>query len=212
MLNDGQEIALGGADKGLIVVLSAPAGTGKTTLVRRLIQEFPNVVPGCSYTTRQPRANETNGVDYNFVTEQEFKQRIEDGDFLEHVQLYGFHYGTSRSWVQAQCDAGKRVVLVIDTQGALQLRKCKERKIRAAFIFVAPPSMEELHRRLMKRKTESPEVIAQRLALARKEVEARVHYDYLIVNDDLDVAYDALKSIIIAEEHRIVQLPNIGAS
>lgn len=197
MLNKKRMKVLGNGEKGRMFVLSAPAGTGKTTLVQRLVSEFSCVEMSVSFTTRQPREGEVDGVHYNFVTDQEFKRKIAAGDFLEYVQLYGFYYGTSREWVRSRLESGQHVMLVIDTQGAMLLRDQTD----AAYIFVAPPSLEELESRLTKRQTESPEVIAERLEWAKHEMEAGLHYDYYIVNDDLDVAYDVLRSILIAEEH-----------
>lgn len=184
--------------KGFLFILSAPAGTGKTTLVEMLTKEFPNVVASVSFTTRQPRPNEVEGVHYHFISKEEFLQRIADGEFLEHVELYGDYYGTSRLWVESQLVQGKHVILVIDTQGAELLKSSK-----AITIFIAPPSIEELERRLRLRQTETKETIEKRLLWAKKEMDAQKNYDYLIINDDLANAYQALRSILIAEEHRI---------
>lgn len=190
---------LGNLDRGLLFILSAPAGTGKTTLVQLLTRDFPCVVASISYTTRQPRPGEVNGIHYNFITREEFLKRIQAGEFLEHVELYGDFYGTSRLWVEDQLAQRKHVILVIDTQGAELLKD----KIPAVTIFIAPPSVEELERRLRLRQTESDDVIEKRLFWAKKEMEAQNNYEYLIVNDDLSSAYQALRSILIAEEHRI---------
>lgn len=190
---------LGNLKSGLVFILSAPAGTGKTTLVQKLEQEFPCVVAGVSYTTRLPRQGEVSGVHYHFLTKADFLQRAAEGEFLEYVQLYGDYYGTSRLWVEEQLSKGKHVVLTIDTQGALQLKG----KLKASYIFVTPPSFEELEKRLKSRKTEAQEVIEKRLAWAAQEMLAKTAYDYLVVNDDLETAYQALRSIVIAEEHRL---------
>lgn len=190
---------LGNLDKGLLFILSAPAGTGKTTLVQLLTRDFTCVVASISYTTRKPRPGEVDGIHYYFISKEEFIQRINAGEFLEHVELYGDYYGTSSVWVEEQLAQKKHVILVIDTQGAKLLKN----KVDAVSIFVAPPSVEELERRLKLRKTESPEVIEKRLSWAKKELEAQSSYDYLIINDDLSHAYQALRSILIAEEHRI---------
>jgi guanylate kinase len=190
---------LGNHKRGVAFVVSAPAGTGKTTLVNRLVDEFDCVVQSISYTTRKPRAGEVQGRDYQFVSEEEFKDRIAAGDFLEYVELYGCHYGTSKEWVLDQLEKGNHVVLVIDTQGAKSLRG----RFPAVFIFISPPSMEELRRRLAQRRTESEDVIQRRLAWAKIEMEAGQAYDYILVNDDLDTAYQVLRSIFIAEEHRL---------
>lgn len=190
---------LGNLKYGLVFILSAPAGTGKTTLVQKLEQEFPCVVAGISYTTRLPRQGEVSGVHYHFLTKADFLQRAADGEFLEYVQLYGDYYGTSRLWVEEQLSKGKHVVLTIDTQGALQLKG----KLKASYIFVTPPSFEELEKRLKSRKTEAQEVIEKRLAWATQEMMAKASYEYLVVNDDLETAYQVLRSIVIAEEHRL---------
>lgn len=183
------------SQKGHLFIISAPAGTGKTTLVQMLTDKFPQVVRSVTCTTRAPRPGEVNGKDYYFLTEEEFQKKIKAGDFLEYATIYGYHYGTSKSLVEKDLKAGKDVILVIDTQGALHLKG----KVDATFIFISPPSFDELKKRLLKRRTESPEVIEKRLAWARRELEMISHYDYHIVNDDLSVAFEALKNIIIAE-------------
>ncbi len=190
---------LGNLEKGLLFILSAPAGTGKTTLVQLLSRDFPCVVASISFTTRKPRPGEVDGIHYYFISREEFIERANAGEFLEYVELYGDLYGTSNVWVEDQLAKKNHVVLVIDTQGAKLLKN----KIQAISIFVAPPSVEELERRLKLRQTESSEVIEKRLLWAKKELEAQNNYDYLIVNDDLSHAYQALRSILIAEEHRI---------
>lgn len=190
---------LGNRKRGLIFILSAPAGTGKTTLVQLLTRDFSSVVASISYTTRHPRPGEVDGIHYYFLTQEEFIKRMEAGEFLEHVKLYGDYYGTSKIWVEDQLAQGKHVILVIDTQGAALLKG----KIEATSIFVAPPSIEELGRRLKARQTENEEVIERRLFWAKKEMAAQGKYDYLIINDDLSSAYQVLRSILIAEEHRI---------
>lgn len=185
--------------KGTLFVISAPAGTGKTTLVRMLLEEFHHrVVESVSYTTRFPRPNEVPGRDYHFISAEEFQKKISEGEFLEYAQVFGNYYGTSRKAVEAQQEKGKHVVLVIDTQGALQLKD----KLEAVFIFISPPSLEELKARLHRRKSESDEAIDHRLSWAEKEMALSGHYSYHIVNDNLKVAYDALRSILIAEEHK----------
>lgn len=189
--------------RGLVFILSAPAGTGKTTLIGMLTQEFPHVVMSISLTTRQPRSGEVNGVDYHFISKEEFKRRFDGGELLESVELYGNHYGTSRLLLDALIAQGKHVFLVIDTQGALLLKQQKSDDFHPISIFIRPPSLEELEQRLQRRHTESPEVIKKRLAWAKQELEAERHYDYSIVNQELPAAYQALRSILIAEEHRI---------
>jgi guanylate kinase len=185
-------------DKGLLFVLSAPAGTGKTTLVNMLTNEFDCIEPSISYTSRQPRDGEVNGVSYHFISPEEFEQKIEKGDFLEYVKLYDHYYGTSREWVEKTLAKGKHVFLVIDTQGGLFLKG----KFPAIYIFLMPPSVEELKNRLEKRMTEDEDTIEKRLSIVQEEMERGSHYDYHIINDDLNTAYQVLRSIVIAEEHR----------
>lgn len=198
-MSKGTPNVLGNLKKGLLFILSAPAGTGKTTLMQLLLRDFPCVVASISYTTRQPRLGEVDGIHYFFITKEEFVKRIDEDEFLEFVELYGDYYGTSRVWVEGQLCRGKHVVLVIDTQGAKLLKG----KVDIVSIFVAPPSIEELERRLKYRQTESQEMIEKRLDWAKKEMEAQNLYDYLIVNEDLSCANQVLRSILIAEEHRI---------
>lgn len=192
---------LGNLNTGLAFVVSAPAGTGKTTLVNMLTKEFPCVVESISFTTRPKRQGEIQGVHYNFVSKEEFERKIAQKEFLEYVELYGFYYGTSYKFIREQQKGGKHVVLVIDTQGALQLMG----KFPAAFIFLKPPSLDVLKERLKQRRTETPEVIEERLKWAMKEMESAKEYDYCIINDELATAYQALRSILIAEEHRVVK-------
>ena len=190
---------LGNLSYGLVFVVSAPAGTGKTTLVKMLTKEFDCVKMSISSTTRLPRSHEVDGVDYHFLTEAQFNEKIAADEFLEHVQLFTYQYGTAVADLERMRVKGQHVVLVIDTQGALQLMK----KLDAVFIFLLPPSDEELARRLIGRGTEPKEIIVERLQRASKEMELVAHYDYSIVNDDLATAYQALRSIVIAEEHKI---------
>lgn len=190
---------LGNQAQGKLFVVSAPAGTGKTTLVSMLKKEFSCVVQSISFTTREKRNGEVDGVHYRFITKDEFEQRIGNGDFLEYVTLYGNYYGTSKSWVDEHLKQGKHVVLVIDTQGVLLLKN----KLPLKTIFIMPPSLDELRRRLTQRKTEVSSVIDQRVEWAKEEVTKIGEYDYVIPNEDVAVAYDILRSIFIAEEHRL---------
>lgn len=198
MLNKQMDPLLGTHEKGLIFVVSAPAGTGKTTLVDMLVKEFPSVLANVSYTTRLPREGEIEGVHYHFITESEFARKLAAADFLESVKLYDVSYGSSRGWVEEQTGKGFHVILVIDTQGALHLKEF----LNAVYIFINPPSLEVLKDRLIKRQTESSEMLEKRLAWAAQELQAARHYDYQITNDDLAIAYQVLRSILIAECHR----------
>jgi guanylate kinase len=185
--------------RGKAFILSAPAGTGKTTLVHRLVDSCPNTVKNISYTTRKPRENEKDGVDYHFISFQEFERKINKGQFLEYAEVFGHFYGTSHESIEKLLGQGKNVMLVIDTQGALALRP----SFKGVYIFMSPPSMEELERRLDQRQTECEESLKKRLNWAHNEMECAVHYDYHIVNQDLDETYSILKSIILAEKFRI---------
>jgi guanylate kinase len=194
---------IGNLERGLVFIVSAPAGTGKTTLVRMLTEEFECVVESVSCTTRVPRHGEIPEKDYHFLSLDQFKERIEKLDFLEFAEVFGNLYGTSKEYVQSQQEKGKHVVLVIDTQGAMKLQ---DEGFPAIFIFLSPPSIEELRQRLLKRKTEDEQTLNQRLSWATKEMSLSSRYDYLIVNQDLDVAYQVLRSIVIAEEHKTKNL------
>lgn len=191
---------LGNLPRGLVFIISAPAGTGKTTLVRMLLNEFGCVAESVSCTTRQIRPGEAPGVDYCFLTDAEFEAKKAEGDFLECAEVFGHQYGTSREYVMKSQNAGKHVFLVIDTQGAMQLKK---EEFSAVYVFLSPPSLEELKQRLCKRQTENPETIEKRLSWAEEEMEMARYYDYHIINDNLENAYTILRSIVIAEEHRV---------
>lgn len=191
-------VLLGNASKSLIWIVSAPAGAGKTTLVHMLSRDFPEISINISYTTRKPRLGEVHGKDYFFVSDSEFKNKIDNDDFLEYVNLYGAFYGTCKKWLQEQQDLGKHVILVIDVQGKLAL----EKKISCITIFIQPPSLQVLQKRLTERKTETLEKLNERIEWAEKELEAVETYDYQIINEELATAYRVLKSIVVAECHR----------
>lgn len=191
---------LGNLSRGLLFVVSAPAGTGKTTLVRLLTKEFDCVVESISCTTRPPRVGEEEGKDYYFLTKEVFNDKKDKGDFLESAEVFGHLYGTSKALVEEKRNEGKHVVLVIDTQGAEFLQSIN---LDAIYIFIAPPDLQTLETRLLKRQTEDEEERMKRLSWACKEMGISSLYDFLIVNSDLQVAYGVLKSILIAEEHRI---------
>ncbi len=196
-------------EKGLLVVISAPSGTGKTTLCHMLLEEFENMEFSVSYTTRIPREGEINGRDYFFVDRETFERMIEEGDFLEWAEVYGNLYGTSKSQVIKAIESGKDVLLDIDVQGALQV---KNNFPEAVLIFILPPSLKELEKRLRKRGTDSGEAIERRLRIAREEIRKSIYYDYLVVNDVLEVAFNKLKSIITAEKCRTERvIPQIEA-
>ncbi|WP_163329217.1 guanylate kinase [Desulfurobacterium thermolithotrophum] len=189
--------------KGLLIVISAPSGTGKTTLSHKLLETFPSMEFSISYTTRKPRKGEVNGRDYFFVDKETFKSMIKEGDFLEWAEVYGNLYGTSKSQVMKALEKGKDILLDIDTQGALQVKKNFP---EAVLIFILPPSLRELERRLRKRGTDDEETIKKRLRIAREEIKKAFFYDYLLINDDLEVAFEKLRSIITAEKCQVKRL------
>jgi len=180
--------------KGAALVVCAPSGTGKTTLVRRLAGEFPNFAYSVSYTTRKPRQGEVNGRDYHFVDRAEFDGLVERNFFAEWAEVHGQRYGTPLQPVLDSLEAGKDVLFDIDVQGAAQLRD----KIPAVHVFILPPSREELRRRLVGRGLDSAEVVETRMANAAGEIARAGDFDAWIVNDDLDLAYDMLRSLFLA--------------
>ncbi len=185
---------------GLLLVLSAPSGAGKTTLARRLEAEFPKARFSISYTTREPRGQEKDGVDYHFIDHKTFLQMVDRGDFVEYAPVHDNYYGTGRQLVDEVFATRGIAVFDIDVQGGL---KIKSKFPDAVLVFILPPSMEELERRLRGRGTDKEETIAKRLLAARSEIEKGTEsYDYLIVNDDLDQAYTELKAIVISEQAR----------
>lgn len=187
---------------GNLLIVSAPSGAGKTTLVRALLERDPQVVYSVSCTTRAPRTGERDGVDYLFLGEAEFCRRIDAGEFLEHAEVHGHRYGTLRSWITAQRVADRDVVLDIDTQGAAQVRALIP---EAVSILILPPSLAELETRLRARGTDADAVIERRLAAARAEVAHAGEYDYAIINKDLDAAVDDLVAVVRASRLRLAR-------
>jgi guanylate kinase len=185
---------------GIVFVLSAPSGAGKTSLSKRIVAEMPDVVQVVTCTTRAPRPGEQDGREYHFLSRQTFEQRVAAGDFLEWAQFNGQLYGTLRQSVEAATAAGQDVLLVIDVQGAAHHRSTG---LDAVFVFVLPPSWEVLAQRLQARGSESTSTQAQRLVVARQEVAHYTAYDYVVINDQLDDAVETLQAIIRAEHHRI---------
>ena len=186
--------------RGLLFVVSAPSGTGKTTVVERLVQVVPDLAMSRSYTSRAARAGELNGVDYNFITRARFEQMAAAGAFLEWADVFGNLYGTCAADAEAELDAGRDLVLVIDVQGARQVRsRCPD----TVGAFVLPPSFDTLEQRLRNRSMDSEEAMQRRLRTARAEVAAFTEYDYVIVNDELDTCVDRLRAIVVAERARL---------
>ncbi|WP_218644588.1 guanylate kinase [Thiomicrorhabdus cannonii] len=180
---------------GSLYIVSAPSGAGKTSLVGKLIELDSHIKVSVSSTTRPMRPGEENGVNYHFLSIEQFKQKISEGDFLEHAQVFDNFYGTSRSTVEEQLKAGKDVILEIDWQGAQQVRKLIPEAIS---IFILPPSLEELSRRLNNRGTDSEEVIARRMRDAVSEMSHYDEFDYIVINNHFDTALKQLHSIFLA--------------
>ncbi len=183
--------------KGTLFVVSAPSGAGKTTLCRKLLKKIPGLRLSVSYTTRQPRKGETNNVDYTFISKERFLKMIDKGEFAEWASVHGNLYGTSVTRLKKLNREGYDIILDIDTHGAMQLKKNYP---DARFIFILPPSIEILRERLLNRKTDSKDVVAQRIDNARAEIAYYKEYDYLVVNDSLDKAYRELESILISSK------------
>ena len=185
---------------GLLFIVSAPSGTGKTTLVERLVQVVPNLTMSRSYTSRPARPGEQSGVDYNFISRERFEAMVRQGAFLEWADVFGHFYGTSKADTDALLGAGQDVVLVIDVQGARQVRS---RGIPNVGVFVLPPSAATLEQRLRGRSKDSEDQIARRLHVACREVDEYSQYDYVVINDELDGAVERLASIVWAERSRV---------
>ena len=185
--------------RGLLFVVSAPSGTGKTTIVERLVQVVPELRMSRSYTSRPARAGECDGVDYNFITRVQFEEMIGSQGFLEWADVFGNLYGTGAADAEAELAKGCDLVLVIDVQGARQVR---ERRKETIGIFVLPPSFSVLEHRLRGRSKDSEEAIRRRLVTARREIDAVEAYDYVVVNDELDTCVDRLRAIVLAERAR----------
>jgi len=194
--------------EGILFVISAPSGAGKTTLCKEIIDFFPSLRHSVSYTTRQRRSGETDGVDYHFVSRSDFDEMIAQGAFAEWAEVHGNRYGTAVETLERYRSEGHDVLLDIDCQGARQL---KASRAQGVFIFILPPSLDELQRRLNGRNTDAPEVIARRIANARNEIREAVWYDYLVVNEDLQQALAELKSVVIAESCRTARRQNVIA-
>ncbi|KAA9219957.1 MULTISPECIES: guanylate kinase [Aerococcus] len=189
--------------KGLLVVLSGPSGVGKGTVRKALFetdQEKNQFFYSVSATTRQPREGEVDGKDYFFVSREEFEKMIEDEKLLEYAEYVGNFYGTPLDYIDKMTNAGKDVFLEIEVQGALQV---KRRMPDGVFIFLAPPNLRELESRIVNRGTDSPEVIAERMDKARTELQLMTQYDYVVENDDVDLAVKRIQTIIKAEHLKV---------
>jgi len=189
--------------RGLLFIVSAPSGAGKTTLVERLVEQTPRLRMSRSYTSRRARDGERDGVDYNFVARDRFEHMVSADEFLEWADVFGNLYGTAAADTERLLDAGHDVVLVIDVQGA---RKLRARGVPACAVFVMPPSFAVLEQRLRGRSKDCEEDIQRRLQVAREEVAAFTEYDFVVVNDELTAAVDRLRAIVVAERSRLPRM------
>ena len=184
----------------MLVIVSAPSGTGKTTLVERLVKTTSRLKMSRSYTSRPPRADEVDGVDYNFVSRSQFEQMAAAGEFLEWADVFGNLYGTAATDTARCMESGDDVVLVIDVQGA---RKVRSRGLPYVGIFVLPPSYQVLEQRLRGRSKDSEDAIRQRLQVARDEISAYKEYDYVVINDEFEPCVERMRAIVMAERTRL---------
>ena len=180
---------------GNLFVVVAPSGAGKTTLVTELLKREPNIKLSMSYTTRKPREGEVDGVDYHFVAREKFEKMIEAGEFLEYANVYGNYYGTSKRWIEAELSGDHDVLLEIDWQGAKQLRLLFPHMVG---IFILPPSLAELRKRLVSRGKDSREAIERRMASAREEISHVLEFEYIIVNERFEAALSDLNAVVRA--------------
>ncbi len=194
-------------NQGLLIVVSGPSGSGKSTLDQMLIDRRKNIVMSISDTTRKIRGEEVNGVDYNFISNEEFQNNIKNNKYLEYANVYAdTYYGTPEDFVNQKLNAGIDVILEIDIEGA---RKVNEKRKDAIFIFIMPPSMQILKNRLVARKTETKEQVIERFKTAYKEINEVSKYNYVVVNDDLEEAYNKMNAIITCEKCRVDRIEEL---
>ena len=189
--------------KGLLIVISGPSGCGKGTICKELRARHPEIKVSVSTTTREIRAGEVEGRDYRYISKEEFERQVQEGEFLEYARIYsGNYYGTPKKYVKETLMAGDDLILEIDIQGALQV---KEKFEEGVFIFLVPPSMEELHRRLVQRGRETPELIMERFKSAYEEMNFINRYNYVVTNNKVNEAIKKIEAIIAAEKCRVVR-------
>ena len=189
-----------------LFIISGPSAVGKGTIVKRILKSDGKVHLSVSATTRNPREGEEEGVSYYFMSDEQFVKAVGEGGFLEHASVHGHYYGTPKAPVMSQLKAGRDVILEIDVQGAMQV---KESYPDGVFIFILPPSVDALRSRIMHRGTESEEDIQVRLGAAQREMEYLEHYDYYVVNDDLEKAVESVKKIMAAEHWKVTDAAGI---
>ena len=194
-------------EQGLLIVVSGPSGSGKSTLDSLLLRRRTNIVMSVSDTTRKPRGIEVDGIDYNFISTEEFEENIKNNKYLEYANVYtGTYYGTPESFVNDKLNKGIDVILEIDIEGA---RKVKEKRNDAVFIFIMPPSMKILKERLISRKTETKDQVIERFKTAYKEINEFNKYNYVIVNDDIDTSLSKMDAIITCEKCRVDRIEEL---
>ncbi len=191
--------------KGKLFVFSAPSGSGKTTIVRKILEIFPELIFSISATTRKNRDHEINGTDYFFISEEEFLEKIDNDEFIEWEKFYDYYYGTLKSFVNSKLDEGLSLVFEVDVKGALSIKKSYPESV---LIFIVPPSMEELRARLIKRNTETSEDLKKRIERAELELSYKNKFDYLVVNKDLDQALNEVNRIIKLEINEVMKNGN----
>ncbi len=186
-------------NKGLLIVVSGASGTGKGTVCKKLLDDMPKISYSVSATTREPRPGEKDGREYYFLSRERFEERISKNEFLEYAEVYGNYYGTPLNEIEMRLNCGEDILLEIDTQGALNVKKrCPE----SVLIFLLPPSLEELRKRIEGRGTETPESLERRFNAAKEEISIGKKYDYVVVNDTVEFAVEKIKSILTAEKCR----------
>jgi len=188
------------SNRGVLIVISGPSGAGKGTICKEILEKNNNIYLSVSATTRKPRQGEVDGVNYYFLTEEDFKNKVDSNGFIEYAKVHGNYYGTPKVNVEKMLDEGKDVILEIDIQGAL---KVKENFTEGVFIFILPPSMDELKRRIIKRGSETEESLMTRFKNAYQEINYVSKYNYAVVNDTLEIAVSKVESIIAAEKCRV---------
>ncbi|GEA29951.1 MULTISPECIES: guanylate kinase [Clostridium] len=186
--------------RGLLIVISGPSGAGKGTICKRFMEKNKDVMLSVSATTRSPRVGEVEGINYFFMSKEQFVEKIESNDFLEYAEVYDNYYGTPKSNVEEMLQSGNDVILEIDIQGAL---KVKENTREGVFVFILPPSMEELKQRIINRGSETNESLMKRFKSAYKEINFISKYNYAVVNDKVEIAVEKLEAIISAEKCRV---------
>lgn len=192
--------------RGNLIVISGPSGAGKGTIIKEVVNDLANLELSTSYTSRKPRGKEENGNEYFFVSKEKFEEMINNNEFLEYAEYSSNYYGTSKSFVNNLLDKGQDVILEIEVQGALQIKNMIEDSI---FIFIVPPTMKELRRRLVNRQTDSKEQIFNRFKTAYKEINEYAKYNYVVANDNLLEAVEKVKAIILAEKCRVDRIIDI---